>query len=346
VRKSLLEYDEVMDSQRKTIYTMRQQVLESVGLREKVEGMLQAALDRAADVHKGDAQGLIAWFQRSFGLTLEPELAELASAKLPETARALDQVRAQYDEREKEFTPELMRRIEQYVLLNVIDTRWKDHLHAIDALKTGIGLRGYGQLDPKNEYKREGYQLFDQLKGAIEDEVAALILRIQVRRPSEAPPGAQVAVPRPASPSDMQMSGPAKTTQTGPGAQPPQQQRRVVAPRAISPSQAFDVKRRADAMQAMQRAQQQQQASAGDGASASEPASEEATSPQSTPAQTAAPAQRGTSAQKAPAAAAQSAGGSAPTATRAAPNPAYANAGRNDPCPCGSGKKFKKCHGQ
>jgi preprotein translocase subunit SecA len=336
VRKSLLEYDEVMDSQRKTIYSMRQQVLESVGLREKVEGMLQTALDRAADVHKGDAPGLIAWFQRSFALTLDPQVAELASSKMPETARALEQVRAHYDEREKELSPELMRRIEQYVLLNVIDTRWKDHLHAIDALKTGIGLRGYGQLDPKNEYKREGFQLFEQLKGAIEDEVAALILRIQVRRPPEAPPGAQVAVPRAASPTAMQMSGPAKTAAA---VAPPPPQRRVVAPRPISPSQAFDLKRRADAIQALQRAQEQrQQQGQQSAAQAPAPGAPPAADGQAPPVAS----QQAPSASVAPAPAA----GAVPPGVRPAPKAAFEGAGRNDPCPCGSGKKFKKCHGQ
>jgi preprotein translocase subunit SecA len=92
-------------------------------------------------------------------------------------------VHARYEAREAEVGSETMRKVEQYLLLNSIDSKWKDHLHALDSLKTGIGLRGYGQLDPKNEYKREGFQLFENLMAAVEDEVASLILRIRVEKP-------------------------------------------------------------------------------------------------------------------------------------------------------------------
>jgi preprotein translocase subunit SecA len=320
IRKSLLEYDEVMDSQRKTIYSMRQEVLEGKDLRPKIEGMLRAAIERAAGVHVGDAEGLRGWYLRNFGIELAPQAAEAAVTRRKaerhgDVEAAVRRALEHYDAREAEITPALMRRVEQYLLLNTIDSRWKDHLFAIDALKTGIGLRGYGQLDPKNEYKREGFELFEQLKGAVEDEIAALILRIQVQRPPTPQPGAaaaESAVPTPAGHwGPTTLSGPAKTSQPGPAparrAPPP-----AVAPRAVSPSQAFDLKRRREALAAMQRAQGQGRAAA-------------------TPAPTTAAAQA-----SAPAAAA-----------RPALSPkALEGVGRNDPCPCGSGQKFKKCHGQ
>jgi len=324
IRKSLLEYDEVMDSQRKTIYSMRQEVLEGVDLRPKIEGMLRSAIERAAGVHAGDAEGFAAWYLKNFGVEVDAAAAEAATErrgpeKKGDVEAAVARAIQRYDEREADITPELMRRVEQYLLLNTIDTRWKDHLHAIDSLKTGIGLRGYGQLDPKNEYKREGYELFEQLKGAVEDEISALILRIQVQRPATPPPGAegqpgaqQQAVPTPTGHSGpTTLSGPAKTAQPAAAAAAAQRmaQQRAAAPRPVSPSQAFDLKRRREALAAMQRAQAQQQPGAG-------------------------------GAGPAPGAAA------APAAPATLSAKALEGVGRNDPCPCGSGQKFKKCHGQ
>ncbi len=310
IRKSLLEYDEVMDSQRKTIYSMRQQVLESKGLREKVEGMLRSALERAARVHQGDPEGLRGWYHKNFGIELPLEPAAEASEKDGSVEGAFGQARAAYDQREREFGPELMRRIEQYVLLNTIDSRWKDHLHAIDALKTGIGLRGYGQLDPKNEYKREGFELFEHLKVAVEDEIAALVLRIQVQRPA----GGAAAVPLPRAPTSTVLQGPAKTLGDAPGPAPAAVQRPVR--RAVSPSQAFDLKRRSDALETLRRAATAQ---------AEPPRAEQAPAGDDAPARESRP-------QVAPA--------------RPADPRAFQGVGRNDLCPCGSGRKFKKCHGQ
>ncbi len=186
IRKSLLEYDEVMDKQRKTIYGVRQEVLESVGLNEKVVAMMGSAINRAGGVHKLDAEGFAGWCQRTFGVEVSKEAIAKAVDNEPNMEPAIEEIKALYDAREKEVGGETMRRVEQYLLLNAIDSKWKDHLHALDSLKTGIGLRGYGQLDPKNEYKREGFQLFENLFAAVEDEVASLVLRIRVEKPQPA----------------------------------------------------------------------------------------------------------------------------------------------------------------
>ena len=187
IRKSLLEYDEVMDKQRKTIYGVRQEVLESIGLDEKVKLWIASSIQRAAAGHAGDAEGLKSWFHRTFGFEASESAiaAALSSGKdaVPDLEPLSGEVLARYEEREKEVGSATMRRVEQYLLLNSIDTKWKDHLHALDSLKTGIGLRSYGQLDPKNEYKREGFQLFESLMAAVEDEVASLILRIRIEKP-------------------------------------------------------------------------------------------------------------------------------------------------------------------
>jgi preprotein translocase subunit SecA len=302
IRKSLLEYDEVMDKQRKTIYTVRQEVLEGTGLRDKAEDFMRSSIARTAETYKHDAAGFASWFQRAFGFELAPQAAEKATAKIANVDAACEAVKDVYDKREKEFGEELMRRIEQYILLNTIDGKWKDHLYAIDSLKTGIGLRGYGQVDPKNEYKREGFLLFQSLQGAIEDEVSSLLMRIQVHRPAPtsedgssqrtaAASGASTEpLPQRTATATREM-GPAKTAQAAPP-------RRAASPQPIAASNAFDVeamRRRQEMMR--QRAAQSTQTSAGTGV------------------------QR-------------------PAAPRPAPK-----VDRNDPCPCGSGKKYKKCHG-
>jgi preprotein translocase subunit SecA len=297
IRKNLLEYDEVMDQQRKTIYGVRQEVLGSIGLKEKVVQMVEAALRRhARETYFGDPEGLRSWFQRSFGIELALELAQSATRKDGDAQGAIDVALAHYEERERSVGPDVQRQVERYILLNAVDSRWKDHLYAIDALKHGIHLRAYAQVDPKNIYKQEGFQLFQKLFGAIEDEVASLVMRIEVRRPE---PGAQPARQPVAGPvlgggSVSNLFRPQRPAETPPAAEtkpaappppPPPQPPRRQAP--VPASRAFDAHHR----------------------------------------------QQLAAAQQAP------------------PKPAEpkidpSGVGRNDPCPCGSGEKYKKCHGK
>ncbi|MEO2147139.1 MAG: preprotein translocase subunit SecA [bacterium] len=314
IRKSLLEYDEVMDQQRKTIYGVRQDVMENIELTEKALTMLGGSLNRGATVHLGDPSGFKEWCLKTFGLELDQALAIKATE--PDEADpgpVLEVLEARHQTREKELGEELTRRVEQYLILNAIDGRWKDHLKAVDALKAGIGLRGYGQEDPKTAYKREGTTMFqEQLLPAIEDEVASLLLRIEVRRPDESDQG---SAPGTAQGDALQPRGMVQGGQVGSGAQKlsPQQlqelQRRARAQVAqqsmrgrVPASGAFDMMRR-------QKAAKEQQQVAGDPGS-----------PGNQPPQ---PGQK----------------------PLAAPAEAFPGTGRNDPCPCGSGKKFKKCHG-
>jgi preprotein translocase subunit SecA len=145
-----------------------------------------SSIQRAAAIHGGDPEGFKGWIQRTFGFECQRGRRDLRAHR-GQGERAATWSRSTpwcYDEaREAEVGGPTMRRVEQYLLLNAIDSKWKDHLHAMDSLKTGIGLRSYGQLDPKNEYKREGFQLFENLMGAVEDEVASLVLRIRVEKP-------------------------------------------------------------------------------------------------------------------------------------------------------------------
>jgi preprotein translocase subunit SecA len=239
----------------------------------------------------------------------------------------LEAVAEHYEKREQELTSDILRQLERYILLNAIDAKWKDHLRAIDSLKAGIGLRGYGQVDPKTEYKREGFQLFERLLHAVEDEVTSLILRIQVRRPEEsnvagAAPAAP-AVPAPkgiAAPSAAAMAADARMRAAAAGQRPRQY---------VPVSRAFDVaKRRQQAMEAMQA---REKAAGTPGAPAGTPAAD--------------PNAAGAGNGNAPAAGAPAAAVPQPRAGGSQPQH-VPSAGRNDPCPCGSGQKYKKCHGK
>jgi preprotein translocase subunit SecA len=306
IRKNLLEYDEVMDHQRKTIYGVRKEVLEGVDLKGKVAAMCANVTRRMAERFRGDADGFRAWGQRAFGFELVPEVARRATLEQDDDPEgAVEAVQARYDEREREFGEELARRIDRGLLLHAIDAKWMDHLRAIDALRHGIGLRGYAQKDPKNEYKAEGSRLFEKLFEVIEEEVASLILRVQVRTEPPGPAGVPGTTPVPQSPlaAMAQRSSPEAMRE----AQALMRARAAVArPPA---SAAFDRALRTGGVQRAGGVQREETAAA-------------------------------PSARSDAAAAAKPAAAPVPT-----PSSAPLTAGRNDPCPCGSGKKFKKCHG-
>jgi len=296
IRKSLLEYDEVMDEQRKEIYGTRQDVLNTVELKEKVLMMIERAVGRAADLNPEDGEGFNRWMGRTFGFELDPEVAAACVENPGAFGPALEVIEKYYQEREAKVGEELMRRIEGYVLLNAIDSRWKDHLHAIDALKAGIGLRGYGQVDPKTEYKKEGFGLFAKLFVAIEDEVASLILRIRAKGEDEG----EAEAPQPRS-SPTGRAGQPSAQGGGPPRIPPQ----------VTPASKLMAERFQKAFE-----------ETGELPMPKPPTPEEV--------QARRRALRTLQAQQAV----------------AQDEAKFAKAGRNDPCPCGSGKKFKKCHGK
>ncbi|MDG2144809.1 MAG: preprotein translocase subunit SecA [Planctomycetota bacterium] len=317
IRKNLLEYDGVMDEQRKTIYTVRQEVLESVGLREKAEQMVESAVERAISMNFTDAEGLQAWYLRSFGEELSAQLAAQATdEENADPQVAVEAAGKVYDIREEQHGEDAMRRIERYLLLHAIDSRWKDHLHAVDALKAGIGLRGYAQKDPKNEYKREGYELFTKLQEAIEEEVTSLVLRVETGGEGTSR-GQSFANPRNVN-SDAQTMHP----QFGAPARAAAPQRPASPRQRVSAGNAFDTMNR---QRRIQQAVSAQQAAREGGAQGAQPG------------QQAAPAAKRQASNVAP-----SMHRIPKPATKAAAMPAVE---RNEPCPCGSGKKNKKCHG-
>ena len=203
IRKHLLEYDDVMNRQRQIIYGERRKILEGENLRETVLEMAEEVLDSLVGLYvhedtypeEWDLRGLSEALYRQFGVdfAVQPEaLQELTFGAL--RAEVWEKVREAYERREQELGAELMRVLEREVMLRVVDAQWKDHLLAMDHLKEGIGLRGYGQRDPLVEYKREVFEIFDAMVDRIKEQGVLYLYRLQPVV-SEAEPSAEAAAP-------------------------------------------------------------------------------------------------------------------------------------------------------
>jgi preprotein translocase subunit SecA len=303
IRKHLLEYDDVMNKQREEIYRFRRELLEGEDQRDYVLEMAEDIADGFLDLYASQELDPEEWnyddlrlnVKRVFGidipdevvvpepipaggeaieegteetgktrLTLPPDapkvpLAELSRPELEDTL--LYAIRVRYEDKEREASPKFMRWFERVVILQILDQQWKDHLLALDHLKEGIGLRGYAQKDPKVEYKREAFALFEELRDRVNEEVVRMLFLL---RPATADEERDILSARARrAPREVSYSG-------------------GEAPSAMA--QASGVENRS--------------ASAATSAAVK-------------------------------------------TVVRAAPK-----TGRNDPCPCGSGKKFKKCCGR
>ena len=192
IRKHLLEYDEVMDEQRKTIYTLRQRALEGDNVRSDIMQMLEDTildevyyyLNSKTYAEDWGTKGITDWFKLKFDV--DYKIDENSEQTRDEIGESLIKLAINaYEEKEKEIGEEQMRMLEQVLLLNKIDTKWKDHLYAMDHLKSGIGLRGYAQVDPKVEYKREALQMFETMQRTIREEITDLIFKVRLRENSE-----------------------------------------------------------------------------------------------------------------------------------------------------------------
>jgi preprotein translocase subunit SecA len=188
IRKHLLEYDDVMNKQRETIYGLRRKILAKEGLRdylfETAESLLDWILDQytseEADPADWDLEGLKTQFRHFFGLDLAA--LGLDPTEIPRAGfrdALLGAVTRKYEEKEARLGPELMREYERLVMLQVIDNQWKDHLLSMDHLKEGIGLRAYGQRDPLVEYKREGFELFSAMMDRTEEEIVRYLFLLE-----------------------------------------------------------------------------------------------------------------------------------------------------------------------
>ena len=295
VRKHLLEYDDVMNKQRESVYTLRREILEgTIHLTEEefldtrayvlalAEDILEAQVERFAgkelELEDWDIPALIREVSRVFGIeTQELEALDLDEQQSEAIVDAVwARLKATYEEKEQVVGADLLRRVERDIMLQIVDTQWKDHLYSLDHLKEGIGLRGYGQRDPLVEYKRESFALFQDMKARTEEEMVRYLFWL---RPVANEQKAQVARPAPRRATPITMNDPsAEAVPAFAG-----------AGRATGPA-----------------------VRSAPGALGGE---------QPRPART---------------------GGDDVVKTVRREEPKI---GRNEPCPCGSGKKYKKCHG-
>ena len=287
-RKHLLEYDDVMNKQRETIYAIRRSALEGKDQRDYVLGIAEDVARELVETYCPREQHPDQWNTTQFLAEINSQFgidAKAAGANPGSLGHdlladaAVEAVTKRYEEKEKQFTPELMRWLERRIILDVVDSQWKDHLLSLDHLKEGIGLRGYAQKDPIVEFKKEAFVLFEDMMARIDNETIRYLFHIQIQQGEQ--PGQPQPRPEPPRPQH-----------------PPSAQAAVAsaAARASEPQRLPEVARQIERRQQLQQKDLQYQT----GPAQAEP-----------------------------------------------PKPVRAGAkvGRNDPCPCGSGKKYKKCHG-
>jgi len=282
IRKRVLEYDDVMNEQRRVIYKYRREILEgrdiSENARDELEGVVERLVEEytASDIlDEWDLGELETQLRQIWPVGIEVASLAPETVDREQLKEALDDdVMSAYDEREEQLGEELMRYLERSILLQVIDNRWREHLFDMDYLREGIHLRGFAQIDPLVAYKNEGYSMFEELLHSIWDEFSKLVFRaeIEVQPGQEGPVAAGNGGGEPAS---LAYSG-------GTAENQPSALQEVVATSGTTPSDA---------------------AAAG------------ATAPGN--------------------------GEVVETVVKGE----HDDIGRNDPCWCGSGKKFKKCHG-
>ncbi len=191
IRKQIIEYDDVMNQQREIIYRQRREALQGGDLKPAVFDMTEDLLDSIIEDNTTDKSYAEDWNLE----TLNKEMARifgipsnLTSETLEDTDREalrqvlIERVQERYEARETEFGSPIMRDLENYILLQTVDTLWKDHLLNMDYLKEGIGLRSYGQQDPLVAYKREGHEMFQQMIDRVKEETVQKLFHIQIQR--------------------------------------------------------------------------------------------------------------------------------------------------------------------
>ncbi|ADV26505.1 preprotein translocase, SecA subunit [Pseudoxanthomonas suwonensis 11-1] len=274
IRKNLLDFDDVNNDQRKVIYAQRDELLEAESVKENIDGILGDVVNELVTRfvppesvdEQWDLPGLEVALESELGLRLDLQGLSKASEELDAEGierHVQEAAVALFEEKEKQLGGETMRALEKHIMLTVLDQSWKEHLARMDYLRQGIHLRGYAQKQPKQEYKKEAFELFSEMLDNVKRQVISLLARVRIRSEEE------------------------------------------VA--------ALEAQERAQA-EAKLRAAQFQHADNGG---------------------------YGTEDEVAGIIGAQAPAGPAPSIVREEPK-----VGRNDPCPCGSGKKYKHCHGQ
>jgi preprotein translocase subunit SecA len=269
IRKSLLEYDDVANDQRKVVYEMRTDLMEAEDVAEWIVGLREEVLDGLVDEHippesveeQWDIMGLVKTLESDFAAPLQIDRWLEQDQTLDAQGikqRVIDEVAQRYEEKVESIGAPVMRHFEKAVMLQQLDSQWKEHLAAMDYLRQGIHLRGYAQKNPKQEYKREAFQMFSEMLDRVKRDTISILSRVQIRTEEEV--------------------------------------------------EAIERQRRASTRMKFQHAEAASVAAGADSAAA--PAAGPVSDPQT-------PFVRD-----------------------------ERKVGRNEPCPCGSGKKYKRCHGR
>jgi len=268
-RKNVLKYDDVMNTQRMVIYEQRRRVLEGQDLSEEIDTWIDDVVARVVELHteaehpeEWDIEALFTEMATLYDTEIQPDELDLGSMGREElVAEFQDDARDAYSAKEEELGEELMRELERYLVLQVVDLRWREHLESMEYLREGIHLRAMAQKDPLVEYRGEGHEMFEELNATIREEVVRYLFHVEVRKDE---------------PESLQ-------------------------PEAPDENLVYE--------------HQSTQGSAAMAAAGGNGGGDDAVPV------------------------------GAPLVTEQRVATDFDRAGRNDPCPCGSGKKFKKCHG-
>ncbi|RJQ14192.1 MAG: preprotein translocase subunit SecA [Nitrospiraceae bacterium] len=186
IRKHLLEYDDVNNKQRTEIYAFRREILAIDNHKDKILEMVENVLDDIVYLYCPEDKHPEEWNIKGLRDALYGEFTiypEIEAKRIEELRNELlDIIKQAYEKKEQEIGAETFRYLERMILLQVLDSQWKDHLLSMDHLKEGVGLRGYGQRDPLVEYKKEAFEIFSDLSGRVASEVAARLMKIQVAK--------------------------------------------------------------------------------------------------------------------------------------------------------------------
>ena len=193
IRKSLLEFDDVMNKQREAIYASRNEALSKTDLKDNITEMLRGTIESAVIERfvgefkdEWDIKGLAEFLEEHYGYEIK-DMEEYKSFGIEEYAEKLfNEIEAKYQERENEIGSDLMREIEKYVLFEVVDNRWREHLKALDGLREGIYLRSYGQKDPVIEYKLLSGELYGRMLETIKMETTSYMFKVVVKTKEQA----------------------------------------------------------------------------------------------------------------------------------------------------------------
>lgn len=193
IRKHLLEYDDVMNKQREVIYNQRREVLKGEDLKQEVLEMAQGLADGILarygdkDLHPSDwdLPGLREGLHHQFNLRVDFKAEELENLTVDGlTELAIHKITQAYEDKETRFGAPMLRQLEKIIMLQTIDSLWKDHLLSMDHLKEGIGLRGYGQKNPLQEYQKEGFEMFEEMIHRIQEDVVQKLFTVEIARES------------------------------------------------------------------------------------------------------------------------------------------------------------------